>query len=271
MKAIFHAACVWLAIAASLLACRSDEPTPVTELTKAGPYQAPFITQHRPWVGVHVPLNGPDDVESLIGELPALADIGVNLLITEINYNFEFASHPELRSERAIPAADIKKLAAACRDHEIRLVPQFQCLGHQSWGRKTHPLLAVYPQFDETPGRYPANKGIYARSWCPFHPDVNKLVFSLFDELLNAFEADALHVGLDEAFIVASDYCPRCRGKKPGEVFARAVNDFYDHIVTKRSKTMLPDWAPPEGLIPPSVEKSFMAEPLECDLAAELR
>jgi hypothetical protein len=229
---------------AFLTACRSEDPAAVQILvnekgnTSASETSQPDWNTVSPWIGVHVPLNRPTDVKVLIDELPALADLKVNLLITELDYNFEFVTHPELRSGQAIAASDIRKLVKACRARRIRLVPQFQCLGHQSWGKHTHPLLAVYPQFDETPGRYPGNKGIYARSWCPLHPDVNKIVFALLDEILDAFEADALHVGLDEAFIMASDACPRCRGKNPAAVFARAVNDLYDHVVKEKGKDM---------------------------------
>ena len=83
------------------------------------------------------------------------------------------------------------------------------------------------------------NKGIYCRSWCPLHPDVNSVVFALIDELADAFEADAFHVGMDEVFLVASDQCPRCRGKHPAEVFAKAVNDLHAHIVGEKKLTML--------------------------------
>ena len=83
------------------------------------------------------------------------------------------------------------------------------------------------------------NKGIYCRSWCPINPEVNPVVFALIDELIDAFEADAFHVGMDEVFLIASDQCPRCRGKDPAELFAKAVNDLHRHIVDEKKLTML--------------------------------
>jgi hypothetical protein len=59
------------------------------------------------------------------------------------------------------------------------------------------------------------------------------------DELLDAFEADAFHVGMDEVFLIASDQCPRCRGKDPAELFAKAVNDYHAHLVGRRGVEML--------------------------------
>jgi hypothetical protein len=71
---------------------------------------------------------------------------------------------------------------------------------------------------------------------------VNPIVFALIDELIDAFGADAFHVGMDEVFLVADQGCSRCKGKNPAEVFAKAVNDRHRHIVDDRKLTML-RWA----------------------------
>ena len=201
----------------------------------------------RPLVlGMHAITETDADARTLIGEVPALAKRGVNLLICEVDYWYAYDSHPELRMENAIREETIKALVAACRARGIRLVPEFQSLGHQSWDEKTFPLLTKYPQLDETPGKYAGNKGtdpwgteFYCRSWCPLHPDLLPIVNDLYDELLDVFEADALHVGMDEVFIIADADCPRCAGKSTAEIFARAVNDAYDHIVRTRGKEMM--------------------------------
>jgi hypothetical protein len=182
------------------------------------------------WRGIHLGLGHDAEVAALISELPALAEMGVNLVIPEVNYQFAYTRHPELRGEDPITPEAAHQLCAACRELDIRLIPQFQCLGHQSWDKTTFPLLKAYPEFDETPGQYPDNEDIYCRSWCPQHPDVNPIIFALFDELLEAFEADALHVGMDEVFLIGSEHCPRCRGKDPAALFALAVNDYYDYL-----------------------------------------
>jgi len=198
------------------------------------------------WFGFHAMVEGKADAQGLISEIPALAQLGVNLIIAEIDYNYEYVSHPELRTEDYVSKETVKRIVALCRQYKIRLVPEFQSLGHQSWEEKTYPLLAKYPQFDESPGKYPGNKGqdesgfkLYCRSWCPLHPDLNAIIFDLYDELIDAFEADALHVGMDEVFIIGDDACPRCRGKAPARLFAKAVNDAYGHIVKTRSKEMM--------------------------------
>lgn len=144
------------------------------------------------WHGIHIPLHTNQEILALIGELPALSQIGINLIIVEINYNFNFISHPDLYEPNPIDLEISKKLSNACRNLGIRLIPQFQCFGHQSWADHTFSLLCKYPEFDETPGQFPNNTGIYCRSWCPQHPGVNPIIFDLFDELLLVFDADAM-------------------------------------------------------------------------------
>jgi len=191
------------------------------------------------WLGIHLLMRTNEDMLSLVEETPRLAGMGINVLFPEMNYDFAYDSHPELRSANPITKANVGKLVQVCREHKVRLIPQFQCLGHQSWAETTFPLLIQYPEFDETPGQFPDNKGIYCRSWCPQHPGVNPIIFALFDELLETFEADALHVGMDEVFLIGSKHCPRCKGLDKAYLFARAVNDCYTHLVRERGVEML--------------------------------
>jgi len=199
----------------------------------------PAFGEGKPWLGVHVLMAGRDKTTQLTEVVGKLADVGINAIVAEINYGYAYESHPELRAGNPSTKEDIGKLVAACREHHVRLIPQFQCLGHQSWSRHTYPLLVKYPQFDESPGKYPENKDIYCRSWCPLHPDVNPIIFALMDELIAAFEADALHVGMDEVFLIGDEACSRCKGKDKAELFAKAVNDYHKHLVGKHKLEML--------------------------------
>lgn len=191
------------------------------------------------WRGVHVITRLGKSVKELESAVPALAGTGMNVLIVEIDYNFAFVSHPELRDDTFLTREEAAHLTEVCHQHGVRLIPQFNCLGHQSWAKDTFPLLRVHPEFDETPGKYPNNDGIYCRSWCPLHPGVNAVAFDLMDELADAFQADAIHIGMDEVFLIGSPDCPRCRGKNPADLFARSVNDLHQHVVKDRHLEML--------------------------------
>jgi hypothetical protein len=193
------------------------------------------------WRAVH--LLGYDSDEELmeLGRLvPKLDSMGLNVIILEIDYNFEFQSHPELRQgELPITKEAARTFAAVCRQHKIRLIPEFQCVAHQSWAKETFPLLTEYPHFDLTPGAFPGNEGIYCREWDVMNPEVYTIVFRLLDEIIDGFQVDAFHVGMDEVFLLGSEHSPSTRGKDPGKLYAKAINDIYNHLVKKRNVEML--------------------------------
>jgi hypothetical protein len=198
-------------------------------------------TAQKPWRALHViSYRSDEDLAKLARGLPQLAELGINCLILEVNYAFEFQSHPELRvGNQPITKAGAGRFLEACRENGIELVPQFMCLGHQSWAKNTHPLLTKYPELDLTPGAFPNNEGIYCREWDPMNPKTNEIVFALIDELIDAFEANAFHVGMDEVFLLSSEHAPSTKDLDPADVFAKVVNELHGHIVKKRGLTML--------------------------------
>jgi hypothetical protein len=200
----------------------------------------PPTTEH-PWRALHlINIHGDGALQKLAGQLSQLANLGVNCLIIEVDYSYAFESHPELRQgDSPITKDGAKTFLAACRNNGIDLVPQFQCLGHQSWKEHTGPLLTKYPELDLTPGAFPENKSIYCREWDPLNPKTNEIIFPLIDELIDAFEAKAFHVGMDEVFLLASDKALSTKDQDSADVFAKAVNDLHAHIVGKRGLTML--------------------------------
>jgi hypothetical protein len=193
------------------------------------------------WRALHVlSYNTDKDLEVLGAQIPKLAEMGLNVLILEVDYHFQFESYPKLRDGKTpITKEGAGKFAELCRKHGIRLIPQFQCLGHQSWKETTFPLLTVYPEFDLTPDAFPKNQDIYCREWDPLNPKVNEVVFKLMDEIIDAFKADALHVGMDEVFLLGSEKSPSTKGKDPAKVFAKAVEDLHEHLVKERKIEML--------------------------------
>lgn len=200
---------------------KTDENFPVRGLCIAAP-QAP----------------GVDRFVKFIKE--ELAPRKVNTLILRVDYNYQFVSHPELRDSVTLSKADVKKLVTTCKSNGIRLIPQINLLGHQSWASKTNNLLRVYPQFDETPHvkmpekyEWPNPDGLYCKSYCPLHPEVHKIVFDLVDEICDVFESTAFHAGMDEVFYIGDDKCPRCGGRDKAELFAGEVTTIRNHLRQK--------------------------------------
>lgn len=194
------------------------------------------------WCALHTVSTASDgDLAVLAAHLPELKGRGLNVVILEINYNFQFRSHPELRAhENGITEAGAREFARTARELEILVVPQFNCVGHQTdHNQEKLPLLREYPEFDLTPGPIPSGDKRHPRAYDPLNPKVNEIVFALIDELINAFEAEAFHAGMDEIFFLGHEASPSTREMEPAEVFARAVNDLHDHIVKKRGLTMM--------------------------------
>jgi hypothetical protein len=188
--------------------------------------------------GLHVAAPKPDEMTDCLRFIrEALPKEGVNVLVMEFNYHYQYTRRPEVVDPDALSRDNVKAFVEACRSAGVRLIPQINLLGHQSWAATTFGLLRAHPEFDETPGKYPGNKDIYCRSYCPLHPGVHEVLFDLIDELVEACEADAFHVGMDEVFLLGEDDCPRCRGKNKAELFAGEVNTLRDHL-TKSGKTM---------------------------------
>ncbi|PWT72413.1 MAG: glycoside hydrolase [Bacteroidetes bacterium] len=170
-----------------------------------------------------------------------LAPRKVNTLILQVEYAFEFKSHPELTDSFALSYADSKKIVKVCKKNHIRIIPQINFLGHQSWANKLNKLLQLYPQFDETPDvkipekyEWPNADNLYCKSYCPLHPDLHKVTFEVMDELCDVFEADAFHAGMDEVFYLGEAKCPRCGGRDKAQLFADEVRTIHDHLAMKK-------------------------------------
>jgi hypothetical protein len=166
---------------------------------------------------------------------------GVNTLILRVDYNYQFTSRPEFNAAGNLSSNDVKKIVIACRNGGIRIIPQINLLGHQSWDNGLGRLLQLHPEVDETPWvkmpekySWPNPDRLYCKSYCPLHPQIHDIVFPLIDELCDVFETDAFHAGMDEVFYIGEDRCPRCQGKDKGELFAGEVRAIHDHLALKK-------------------------------------
>jgi hypothetical protein len=183
----------------------------------------------------------PDGVDRFVKFIhEELAPRQVNTMLILGDYNYQFESYPQLRNPDALSKADVKKIVAACRKHNIRIIPQINMVGHQSWAGSLGNLLTHFPEFDETPHIempenyvWPNDDFLYCKSYCVLHPDVHKVMFAVIDELLDVYEADAFHAGMDEIFYLGDDKCPRCQGVDKAELFAGEVTKVRNHLAQK--------------------------------------
>ena len=188
--------------------------------------------------GLAIKAPNVDEVDRFVDFIDEeLAPRNVNTLILRVDYNYQYQSRPELRDSIALSKRDVKKLVAAAKRNEIRLIPQVNLLGHQSWASDLGNLLEEYPEFDETPDieipdeyEWPNADGLYCKSYCPLHPDVHDVVFDVVDEIVKVFEADAFHAGMDEVFYIGHENCPRCNGRDKAELYAGEITKIRNHL-----------------------------------------
>jgi len=195
-----------------------------------------------PFAGFHTRIADRETAPALIKLIEeGLAPLGVNNLILEFNPGYSYECFPEF-STGTFGRAEAESVLAACRRAGVRVIPMFQCLSHQSnFTPEPWPLFKAHPEFLETPdvppdARWPA---FYNHSWCASNDGVYDYVFPMIDELLDVFECDVFHIGMDEVFDIAERSCPRCAGKDPAELFARTVQILYDHIKAKGAEVMM--------------------------------
>src|SRR4030095_4231643 len=95
--------------------------------------------QSKPCRALHLlDYNSDSALDALGQNIENLAKHGLNVIILEIDYNFAFKSTPELRrGNNPIQRKCARRFAALCRKFNIRLIPEFQSLGHQSWKAET--------------------------------------------------------------------------------------------------------------------------------------
>ncbi|WP_321475182.1 family 20 glycosylhydrolase [uncultured Paludibaculum sp.] len=187
--------------------------------------------------GIHLGAPTPEEMPLATRFIEeALPKEGVNVLILEINYHYQYAKHPEVVDPDALSAAQLRQLAESCRKAQVRLIPMINLLGHQSWAKTTFGLLRGHPEFDETPKKYPDNEGIYCRSYCPRHPKAHAVLFDLIDELMDVTGADTFHAGMDEVFLLGEKECKRCRGRNRAELFANEVKTLHAHLAKQNKE-----------------------------------
>ena len=135
-------------------------------------------------------------LKAIIRQLGALK---FNHLQLYMEHTFAYRDHEAVHGESgAYSHADIAELRAVCRQHRITLAPNQNCLGHlERW--LAHPRyapLALAPRgsMNAIGVRRPP------MTLDPRHPGSFALIAGLLDEIVPAFDADMVHIGMDETW-----------------------------------------------------------------------
>ncbi len=194
--------------------------------------------------------NEIEDVVKFIDKI--LAPAGVNLIVLQIRYKYQFKRHPECWGYDPLSSSDVKALLNVCRKNSIKLIPKMNLAGHQSGvhrasldgilhglapGQKgdfPDALLRAYPFFEE---KQPEDTFLYSRHLCLTNPLLPSIIFELMDELLDVFEADTIHIGCDECWGIGT--CPECSQYDKGTLLANYINMINAHLKSRNVQAMI--------------------------------
>jgi len=201
------------------------------------------IDRNKAFVGFHTRIGDHEAIDGLIKLIEqGLVPMGFNALILEFNPGFTYRCFPEY-SNGTLNYEDAVRIKEVCDKYKIKAIPLFQCISHQSdnFGGVAWPLLKAHPEFCETPqfadgGDWP---DFYTHSWCTSNFNIYDYIFPMMDEIIEAFGADVVHIGIDEVFDIGEDCCPLCKGKDKAELLANSIKHIYDHISGKGIEVMM--------------------------------
>lgn len=127
---------------------------------------------------------------------------------------------------------EVSKLVKHCRDRHFEIIPEVPTLSHVDY------LLYNHPEFSELSDDHLPNNA------CPQNEGYLALIFDVLDEITEVFKPSRINICHDEAYVFG--YCPRCRGKDAGDLFANHITALHDHLAENGVKTMI--WC--DGILP---------------------
>ncbi len=120
---------------------------------------------------------------------------------------------------------DVRRLAEWADLYGLEIVPEVQALSHTYYIASARRDLAEDPEM------------AWPDSYCPSNPESYRVYFDLLDEYLDVLRPKRVHIGHDEWR--AGAFCPRCRGKDTGALYAEDVLKIHRHLREKGLETWM--------------------------------
>ena len=217
---------------------------------------------------IHSNLPAKSGIEEFKRLIDMLLAFGHNAIMLEIGGAMEYKSHPEIsegwveyckifkefngKNEWArrvtwypknsihtdngggeyLTYEELSEIVDYCRERHMEIIPEVPSLSHADY------ILFKHPELAEVGSEYLPNNA------CPQNEEYYGIVFDILDEICEVFKPKRINICHDEAYVFG--YCPECRGKNPGELFAGHVTRLHDHLARLGVKTMI--WG--DGILP---------------------
>ncbi len=211
---------------------------------------------HQAFRGVKIFMPGRENIpffKRFIADFMALYKF--NQLVLEVNAGMRFDRHPELnagwidfakdhvytrrdrpggpRGEwqdsthydtadgRVLEKDEVADLVRWSRRHHIDVVAEVPSLSHSYYLLTRHRELADYP------------KAEWPDAYCPSDPRSRKLLFDVFDELIDVIKPSIVHIGRDE-WRTPVGICPHCAGKDPRDLMLADLLEIHNYLTKKK-------------------------------------
>lgn len=202
-----------------------------------------------------------DKIEEFKEMLELLISLGYNTLTLELVGAAEYKSHPEINEGweelcdyfakengltgqmqrsfiypknsihvesgggKVLSVAQLSDIAAFAYERGMEIIPEMPSLSHAEYILYKHPELAEVAE-DHFP-----------EVCCPSNPDYYKLLFEIFDDMIEVFRPKRINIGHDELYVLG--YCPRCKGKKAADLLLSDITRVHDFLASRGVKTMM--------------------------------
>ena len=138
---------------------------------------------------------------------------------------FMDSCHPGVGGGYCVEKQDVKEFAAAAERFGLEIVPEVQSLSHVYYIACARRDVAEEPDAD------------WPDSYCPSNPESYKVLFDIMDEYIDVLKPKRVHIGHDE--YRSGVFCPRCRGKDSGRLYAEDVIKICKHLKSKGIETWM--------------------------------
>jgi hypothetical protein len=156
---------------------------------------------------------------------------GYNTILYEIEDKLRFTKHPAIAHSDAWSPEETKEFVQSCRAKGLRVIPFMQALGHSECvvGKPEYAHLREVPEVHD--------------QYDPLSEQARQLIIELYDEILDVFQPDYLHMGGDETWSLGSSPQGQAYIKQHGvgELYLQHMRPLFAHLIARGVRPML--WA----------------------------
>lgn len=148
-------------------------------------------------------------------------------LASDLNPRMRNSTHTFNANGEVLSQAEVRELVDYGHSLGLEMIPEVPSLSH------SEHILGCYPELAEDSAEEAPTCA------CPQNEKLYEIVFDLYDEAIEVFDAKMVHMAHDEWWVYC--VCDKCKDKDPGELFAYNVNKCYDYLRSKGVKAAI--WA----------------------------